>query len=114
MSSIINTSDGLAEASPDAVPKPYHNLSIVYIDHELEKPIKASAEAEAGENSRHPNLTVVYLDHHLNDSAPSGAKAMAPFDLFPRCTIHGVIRSGATTHRAAPCRPGDGDDDNMD
>ncbi|KAH8771819.1 hypothetical protein F5883DRAFT_664930 [Diaporthe sp. PMI_573] len=73
MSSIINTSDGLAEASPDAVPKPYHNLSIVYIDHELEKPIKASAEAEAGENSRHPNLTVVYLDLHLNDSAPSGA-----------------------------------------
>lgn len=80
MSSITNASDGDgdAETSPDAGPKTHHNLSIVYIDHNLDKPIAESTDDEAGDNTTRPNLTVVYIDHHLDgpdssDTSPGSA-----------------------------------------
>lgn len=73
MSSITNGSDGDGdtETSPDAGTKTNHNLSIVYIDHNLDKPIAESIDDETAKNTNHPNLTVVYIDHHLDGSVPS-------------------------------------------
>lgn len=73
MSSITNGSngDGDTETGPDARPKTNHNLSIVYLDHNPDKPIAESIHDEAGKSTDRPNLAVVYIDHHLDGSVPS-------------------------------------------
>lgn len=63
--------DGDTQAKSVAGLKTHHNLSIVYIDHELDKPIAESTEDDAGNDTSHPNLTVFYIDRHLDCSAPS-------------------------------------------
>ncbi|KAG6357188.1 hypothetical protein INS49_015066 [Diaporthe citri] len=80
MSSITNGSDGDGggdtETSPDAGPKTNHNLSIVYIDHNLDKSIDEPTYDDTAENTSHPNLTVVYIDHHLDGSISSDTGAV--------------------------------------
>lgn len=78
MSSITNGSDGDGdtETSPDVGPKTNHSLSIVYIDHNLDKPIAESTDYETAKNTSHPNLTVVYIDHQLDDSVSSDTGAV--------------------------------------
>lgn len=78
MSSINNGSnvDGDTETSPDARPKTNHNLSIVYIDHNLDHPIAESTDDETAKNTSHPNLAVVYIDHHLDGSISSDTGAV--------------------------------------
>lgn len=73
MPSITNTGGGNTNANPDAEPELHRNMSLVFIDHELDYQIAASAEDEAEENGGHPNLTVIYTDHHLDGSVPSDA-----------------------------------------
>lgn len=70
MSFVTDASDGNGDtqAKPASEPKNHHNLSIVYIDHDLEKPITESINDEAGKDVSRPNLTVVYIDHHLDGS----------------------------------------------
>lgn len=63
--------DGDTQAKPVSGLKTHHNLSIVYIDHELDKPIAESTDDEAASDTSRPNLTVVYIDHHLDGSVPS-------------------------------------------
>lgn len=68
-----NDGDGDTETSPDAGPKTKtnHNLTIVYIDHNLDKPTAKPKDDEAGKNTDRPSLAVVYIDHHLDGSVPS-------------------------------------------
>lgn len=57
--------------SPGPGPKNHRSLRIVYIDHELDKLIAASADDRAKQNINRPNLTVVNTEHHLDHSVPS-------------------------------------------
>lgn len=57
--------------SPGPGPKNHRSLRIVYIDHELDKLIAASADDGAKQNINRPNLTVVNTEHHLDHSVPS-------------------------------------------
>ncbi|KAK2595843.1 hypothetical protein N8I77_013636 [Diaporthe amygdali] len=66
MSSITNANEGGTKASPDAVPKNFHNLSIVYIDHELDKPTTYPTDDDTNKNDTRPNWTMGYADHHLD------------------------------------------------
>ncbi|KAJ0116059.1 hypothetical protein J7T55_005005 [Diaporthe amygdali] len=70
MASITNANEGGTKASPDAVPKKSHNLSIVYIDHELDKPTLYPTKDEPNKNGNRPNWTLVYIDHHLDGPGP--------------------------------------------
>lgn len=73
MFSITDASDGDGdtETSPDAGPKTHHNLTTVYIDHNLDKPTAESPDDEAGKKNSGLDLTMVYIDHHLDDWVPS-------------------------------------------
>lgn len=78
MSLITNGIDGDGDTGTSLVtgPKTNHNLSIVYIDHNLDKPISESTDGETTKNTSHPNLTVVYIDHHLDGSVLSDTGAV--------------------------------------
>lgn len=73
MSLTTDASDGNGntQAKYVARPKTHPNLSIVYIDHELDSPIAESADDETDIDTSRPNLTVVYTDHHLDGPVPS-------------------------------------------
>lgn len=78
MYSITNANEGGTEASSDAVLKNFHNLSIVYIDHELDKPIPCPTDDETNKNRNRPNWTMVYIDHHLDSlSTPDTNQELA-------------------------------------
>lgn len=88
MSSITDRSngdsDGDTETSPDATPKTQHSMSIVYIDHNLDKPIAELADDEVFKNAARTNLTVVYIDHHLDGyvSSDTGVLTQNQHGLF--------------------------------
>lgn len=63
--------NGDTQAKHVAGPKTHPNLSIVYVDHELDKTIAESTDDEADIDTSRHNLTVVYIDHHLDGSVPS-------------------------------------------
>lgn len=76
MSLTTDASDGNGDTQAKYVagPKTHPNLSIVYIDHELDSPIAESTDDEGGNDISRHNLTVVYIDHHLDGSAPSDTR----------------------------------------
>lgn len=91
MSSITDASDanGDAETSPDAGPKTHHNLTTVYIDHNLDKPNAESTDDEAGNKTSGPTLTLVYIDHHLDGSVTSDSSQGS--DGSNPLAAHGVV-----------------------
>lgn len=80
MTSTANRSiaEGDTETSARAGPKTPPNLSIVYIDHGLDKPIAESIDDEVGENTSRPNLTLVYIDHNLDGLVPPDTNHGSP------------------------------------
>lgn len=76
MSLTTDASDGNGDTQAKYVagPKTHPNLSIVYIDHELDSPIAESTDDEGGNDISRHNLTVVYIDHHLDGSASSDTR----------------------------------------